>query len=190
VRPLCVRDRDDARGDSVRNARYLSLSVAVLVLDQVTKYAIAHGPVVESPIVLIPGFFRLTYGENSGALFGMFSGTPDPWRTIVLSVVPFAAIVLMLVFIRVSGERDRLALVALALILGGALGNQTDRLIRSGRVVDFLDASIDVEPVRGWLVRTLGSSHWPAFNVADSAIVIGAALLALDLLRHSRPHGR
>jgi len=181
------RYRDDDRGAGVKNARYFSIAAAVLVLDQVTKYAIVHGPVAERPLVLVPSVFRLSYGENSGALFGMFSSTPEPWRTIVLLVVPLAAIALVLFFMRSSGETDRPALVALALILGGALGNQTDRLLRSGRVVDFLDVSIDVAPVRGWLVRAFGSSHWPAFNVADSAIVIGAVLLAFDLLRQARP---
>lgn len=171
----------------MKNARYLSISIAVLILDQLTKYAILHGPVADRPIVVIPGFFRLAFGENSGALFGLFSQAPDPWRTIVLLVVPIAAIVLVIVFIRATGSADRLALVALALILGGALGNQTDRLLRSGKVVDFLDVSIDVEPVRGWLVRAFGSSHWPAFNVADSAIVVGALLLALDIVRKWRP---
>jgi signal peptidase II len=132
---------------------------------------------------------RIVFGQNSGALFGMFSGLEQPWRTVVLLIVPLAAISLVLFFMRVSGERDRLALMGLALILGGAVGNQLDRLLRHGRVVDFVDVSWDAEPVRGWLVRTFGSSHWPAFNVADSAIVVGAILLAFDLLRQTKPKG-
>ena len=186
---LCAlrpRNRSDARGDAVKNARYLSLSAAVLILDQVTKYAIVHGPVVERPIVVIPHFFSLTFGENSGALFGMFSGAKEPWRTILLLIVPLVAIVLVLIFLRSTGAKDRLALVALSLILGGALGNQLDRLFRGGRVVDFLDVYADVQPVRGWLVGMFGSSHWYTFNVADSAVVVGALLLALELLRQGR----
>lgn len=171
----------------MKNSRYLSVSVAVLILDQTTKYAIVHSPVVVRPLVLVPRFFRLAYGENSGALFGMFASLEPPWRGIVLVLVPFVAIALVLVFMRLSGDKDRLSLLGLALILGGALGNQIDRLFRGGRVVDFLDVSIDVEPVRGWLVHMFGTSHWPAFNVADSAIVVGALLLAYDLLRQARP---
>ena len=174
----------------MKNARYLSVSVAVLVLDQVSKYAVLHSSLVARPLVLIPRFFRLAFGENSGALFGMFSETPEPWRTVVLLVIPTATILLVLYFIRGSGEKDRLALLSLALILGGALGNQTDRILRSGKVVDFFDVYVDVQPVRGWLIRMFGTTHWPAFNVADSAIVVGALLLAWDLLAHSRPGRR
>src|SRR5439155_1239549 len=123
-------------------------------------------------------------------LFGIFSGLGQPMRTIVLLIVPLAAIALVLFFMKMSGEKDRLALLGLSLILGGAIGNQLDRLLRRGRVVDFIDASFDAEPLRGWLVRTFGSSHWPAFNVADSAIVIGALLLAWDLIRQTRPKPR
>ncbi len=186
VRALRRGPRSDPRGAGVKNARYLSISAAILILDQLTKYAIVHSSVVERPAVLIPRIFRLAYGENSGALFGLFSGLHEPWRTLVLLVIPIAAIVMVVLFMRMSGGGDVLSLVALSLILGGALGNQLDRLLRSGRVVDFLDVSIDVEPVRGWLVRAFGSSHWPAFNVADSAIVVGATLLAWDILRQSR----
>ena len=137
-------------------------------------------------MVLIPHILRLAYGENSGALFGLFGGLHQPWRTLVLLVIPSAAILLVLVFMRMSGGSDLLSLTALSLILGGALGNQIDRLLRSGRVVDYIDVSIDFDPIHGWLVRAFGSSHWPAFNVADSAIVIGALLLAWDLLRQAR----
>ena len=171
----------------MKNARYLSLSVAVLILDQLTKWAIVHSSVVLRPFVIVPGYAQFAFGENSGALFGMFSGLQQPWRTVVLLLVPLAAIGLVLFFMRVSGEKDRLALVGLALILGGAVGNQLDRLLRHGRVVDFVDLSFHAEPVRSWLVHSFGSSHWPAFNIADSAIVTGALLLAFDLLRQSRP---
>lgn len=170
----------------MRNARYLSISTAVLILDQLTKYAITHSRVVEHPVVLVPGFFRLAFGENSGALFGMFSGTPEPWRTLVLFVIPLSAIALLLFFIRAGSDKDQLGLLALALILGGAVGNQVDRVLRAGKVIDFLDAHVEPQPVHGWLVRIFGSSHWPAFNVADSAIVVGAILLGLDLLRQGR----
>lgn len=170
----------------MKHARYLSVTAAVFILDQLTKYAIVHSPVVERPVIVVPGFFRLCYGENRGALFGMFGNLTEPWRTLVLMVAPLVAIGLILYFMRSSGGSDRLPLVALSLILGGALGNQVDRIFRNGRVVDFLDVHVGMDPLRGWLEGALGSSHWPAFNVADSAIVVGASLLAWDLLRPAR----
>ena len=173
----------------MKNVRYLSISIAILILDQTTKYAVVHSRVIERPIVVVPGFFRLAFGENSGALFGMFASLGQPWRTLVLMIVPLMAIVLVLVFMRMSEARDRLALIGLSSILGGAMGNQLDRLVRpSGSVVDFLDFYIEAEPVRGWLVRTFGSFHWYVFNVADTSIVVGALILAYDLLRQTKPH--
>ena len=91
----------------MKNARYLTLAAAVLILDQVTKYAITHGPVSQRPVEIVPGFFSLTFGENSGALFGMFSGTRGPLRVVLLLLVPIAAIVLVLFFLRTTGAQDR-----------------------------------------------------------------------------------
>ena len=170
----------------MKGQRYFPIAVAVLLLDQVTKYLIVHADVAHRPRVLIPGFLRLVYGENPGALFGFFRRTPEPWHTVLLLVAPLASILVILFLMRASGESDRLAHLGLAMILGGALGNQTDRLLRKGKVIDFIDLSIDVEPIRGWLVRAFHSSHWYTFNLADSAIVVGAAALGLDLLLRAR----
>jgi len=153
--------------------RWLVLSAAVLLLDQASKAMVrARLPLHDSRSV-IPDLFSLTHVTNRGALFGLLHDLPDPWRAVLFTIVPFAAIVLILYFQGRTAPGDRLAHGGLALILGGAAGNFLD-LIRLGHVVDFLDVYV-------------GAHHWPAFNAADSAICIGVALLVLDLLR---PHQR
>jgi signal peptidase II len=156
--------------------RWLLVSAGVLLIDQVTKSLIrARLPLHDSDPV-VPGLFSLTHVTNRGALFGLLHDLPDPWRALLFTVVPFAAILLILYFQGRTAVADRLAHGGLALILGGAAGNFLDRL-RLGYVVDFLDVYA-------------GEHHWPAFNVADSAICIGVSLLILDLLRpHRRPAG-
>lgn len=173
----------------MKGQRYFPVAVAVLLLDQVTKYLVAQGGVSRRPVVLLPGFLRIVYAENTGALFGFFRRTPEPWHTVLLLVAPVVSILVILFLMRASGEADRLAHLGLALILGGAVGNQTDRLLRKGKVIDFIDVSIDLEPVRGWLVRAFHSSHWYTFNIADAAIVVGAAALGLDLFLRARGGG-
>jgi|SoiMethySBSTD1v2_1073268.scaffolds.fasta_scaffold08212_5 signal peptidase II len=153
--------------------RWLVLSAAVLLLDQASKAVVrARLPLHDSRPV-IPDLFSLTHVTNRGALFGLLHDLPDPWRAVLFTIVPFAAIVLILYFQGRTAPADRLAHGGLALILGGAAGNFLDR-IRLGHVIDFLDVYV-------------GTHHWPAFNAADSAICIGVALLILDLLR---PHRR
>ena len=154
--------------------RWLVLSAGVLLFDQFTKSLIrARLPLHDSESI-VPGLFSLTHVTNRGALFGLLHDLPDPWRALLFTVVPFAAILLILYFQGRTAVADRLAHGGLALILGGAAGNFLDRL-RLGYVVDFLDVYA-------------GTHHWPAFNVADSAICVGVGLLILDLLRpHHRP---
>ena len=155
-------------------APWLGLSAAVLALDQVTKMLVQTRLPLHDSRTILPDLFSLTHVTNRGALFGLLHDLPDPWRAILFTVVPFAAIVLILYFQGRTAPADRLAHGGLALILGGAAGNFLDRL-RLGYVVDFLDVYV-------------GTHHWPAFNVADSAICVGVGLLVLDLLRpHRRP---
>jgi signal peptidase II len=142
--------------------------VVVLILDQVTKaLALAHLP-AGRPVPIIDGFCALTLVMNPGLAFGFLSSTPVTWRWIVALLSIGALVVLGVVGLRLLPAGGWLSDLALGLIFGGAIGNLIDRA-RVGAVVDFLDFY--------WR-----DYHWPAFNVADSAISVGVTLLALKLL--------
>lgn len=153
---------------------YAILTLSVLVIDQATKAIVMGRLTLYSTVPVIPGLFHITLVTNRGALFGWFHELPDPYRSTLFTVVPILAILLMLVFQYRTTIHDAVTQSGLALILGGALGNLVDRL-RMGYVVDFLDLFV-------------GDRHWPAFNVADSSICIGVALLVIDLLARVRQH--
>lgn len=150
-------------------SRFLLLALAVLVLDQWTKRWVEVRLPRHFTMEIVPGFLNLTHVRNTGVAFGLFAehgSTAGPWLLALLGVV--ALVVVGLYFVRTSGH-DRLLLTALALVLGGAVGNLVDR-VASGAVTDFIDVYVGVH-------------HWPSFNVADSAISIGIVLMALDALR-------
>lgn len=153
-------------------SRWFLLSAAVLVLDQWTKWMIEiHLPHHASHPV-IPGLFNLTHVRNTGVAFGMFA-TPGGEASWMLSALGLVALTLVLAYFAATPRDHRLLLLSLALVLGGAVGNLLDRMV-SGAVTDFLDVYV-------------GTHHWPSFNVADSAITIGIALMAIDAFRsHSR----
>lgn len=162
--------------------RYLAISLSVVAADQLTKI-LAHAYLRgKGTVEIIPGFFNLDYSRNPGGLFGHFGDWAEPWHTMVLVVLPVFAILLLSWMLLRSEDNDRRSLVALGLILGGAVGNLIDRLAR-GEVVDFLDAYVAWPRLADWLVGTFGTAHWPTFNMADSSIVTGASLLALAILR-------
>jgi signal peptidase II len=158
-----------------RDMRWLILTIAALVvgLDRASKLWIISHIQPGYAIVIIPRVFRLTHVLNTGAAFSMFEGSTSPnlVRNLLIgfSVV---AVIVVLVLIWKMGRGLSLTSVALALILGGAVGNLYDR-IRFAYVVDFLEVHII-------------HYHWPDFNVADSAIVVGACLLLLEMLRPQR----
>jgi signal peptidase II len=164
---------------------YFFVSAAVFAVDQVSKIAaeawLRSGP----PVQVVPGFLNLAYSRNRGGLFGYFSTLDDPWRFALLTFFPALAIVMIALFLAKTQEPDRATLFGLALILGGASGNLLDRVVR-GEVVDFLDAYASWRPLEAWCLERFGTAHWPTFNVADSAIVTGALLLVLDVVRPSR----
>jgi signal peptidase II len=141
---------------------------AIVVLDQITKLVALDrlAPGVAVPVV--DGLLSLTLVMNTGLAFGLLSGLPATWRWLVALLSIVALIVLARVAVRVLAGGGWSARLSVALIFGGAVGNLIDRA-RFGAVVDFVDAHY-----RGY--------HWPAFNVADSAITVGVALLALHLL--------
>lgn len=145
-----------------QNAHWLWLSALVIAADQVTKQLVVNQMALFDRIELLP-FLNLVYVHNTGAAFSMFSSAA-PWFFVALSVGVSIGI---LIWLRRYPQQQRLVAVSLTLILGGALGNGIDRATR-GYVIDFIDVH-----GMGW--------HWPAFNVADSAITLGAALLLLDM---------
>lgn len=151
---------------------YLYLSLAVLVLDQWTKWLVEiHLPHSASHPV-VPGLFNLTHVKNTGVAFGLFASHGaggGSWLLVVMGLVALGAVFL---YFRLAPATNRLLLSSLALIVGGAVGNLVDRLA-SGAVTDFLDVYV-------------GTYHWPAFNVADSAITVGIGLMILDSFRAHR----
>jgi signal peptidase II len=145
--------------------RYLLLiSAFVFALDAFTKWLVKDKIPLDGSIDLIPGLFRLTHLENPGAAFSLFADSQGPWPGRLLVLFSLIALVVISVLLWKHGQAINVISVSLALFLGGTLGNLCDRLLR-GKVTDFLDFYT-------------GPHHWPPFNVADSAIVVGALLLA------------
>ncbi len=145
----------------------------VLILDQAVKWLALRRLPPGVPTSVIDGFFSLTLVMNPGLAFGMLGTVPRGWRWVVALLSIAALGVLAAVATRLLPEGGRVAALAVGMIFGGAAGNLIDRA-RFGAVVDFLDFYW-----RGW--------HWPAFNVADSAISVGVALLALRMLTAPPP---
>jgi len=161
---------------------YFLIAAIVLVADQITKYLAHVNLAPRGVVVIVDGFFDLAYSRNRGGLFGAMSDLGDPWRMLLLTVVPLLAIGMISWFLLRTDEVDRPTLFGLGLILGGAVGNLVDRVAR-GEVIDFLDVYVSSPRPAEWLVAHFGTAHWPTFNVADSAIVCGAGLLVLSLFR-------
>lgn len=153
-------------------ARYLLLSLLVLVADQWSKWAVEQYLPFHQPMKIIPGLLNFTHVQNSGVAFGMFAANGDSRGTLILTLLGLVALVVVGVYFWRTANEDRLMLTSLALILGGAVGNLLDR-IASGSVTDFIDAY-------------LGTYHWHTFNVADSAITIGIFLMAVEILLAGR----
>lgn len=146
---------------------FFVIAIIVLLLDRLAKWVVASNIALHDSVVVIPGFFRLTHVENTGAAFGLFADSAAQWK--IGALVSFSVIALVVVSALLWKNSHSLSTttIGLSLILGGAMGNLWDRMM-SGRVVDFLDFYV-------------GSYHWPAFNVADTAIVIGATLLISEI---------
>jgi signal peptidase II len=151
----------------------LLVSAFVVALDRATKIWIDHHMETGDAIPVIPHFFRISHVLNSGAAFSIFENTANPQRTkwMLIGFSVIAAIAVFVFLLRIGRALTATSL-AMALILGGAIGNVYDR-VAYGTVTDFLEVHIF-------------SYHWPDFNVADSAIVIGGILILLDSLRPTR----
>ena len=143
-------------------------SLGVLILDQWTKLLVLEKLPLYRRVVVIPGFFNLTHVRNTGGAFGIFGGEKGGLGSFLFVAISFAAILSIFFFFKRLGNEGRTLRFPLALVLGGAVGNLIDRL-RLGEVIDFLDFYVSFY-------------HWPAFNVADSAICLGIALMAFELL--------
>ena len=146
----------------------LGIALAILLADQFTKALVLLRFTDDTAVPIIPGLFRLVRVENPGIAFGLLSESASVWTSLMLVLFSLGAIGMVVALLWRSCPSARAAGLGLGLILGGATGNLIDRLLR-GRVVDFLDVYV-------------GSYHWPAFNVADSAICIGAAAVLWSLL--------
>ncbi len=159
---------------TARLAHFL-LAAFVIALDRWSKRLVATRIAMYSHIQIIPGFFRLTHTENTGAAFSLFADSPSHWKTAML--IGFSTVAMVIVSILLWKQARALTItgIALSLILGGAVGNLWDR-VAQGRVVDFL-------------LFYVKQYQWPVFNLADSCIVIGASLLVLEILfSHQKTH--
>jgi signal peptidase II len=140
----------------------------VVVMDQVTKAIVIYTFSLHESLVVIPGFFSLVHIRNTGGAFGLLAGDATGMRSLFFLAISVLALIVILIFYsRITPDRPWIR-VAFAMIFGGALGNLIDRF-RFGEVVDFLDFYI-------------GNTHWPAFNIADSAISVGAVTLFIFAL--------
>ena len=148
----------------------LILCPVILILDQATKLYVDSNFRLHESVPVIPGLFHLTYVRNKGAAFGILADSA--FRIPFFITVSLVAMLGILWYIRTIQNTQTMTIVALSLIFSGAFGNLIDR-VRLGEVIDFLDVF--------WQ-----SYHWPAFNVADSAITIGVTLLLIDMWREDR----
>ncbi|MBZ5525995.1 MAG: signal peptidase II [Acidobacteriia bacterium] len=143
------------------------ISALVVFLDALTKWLVRSRIAFDENIAVIPGFFNLTHLQNTGAAFSMFA---DGGRRTTIGLILFSclAIAVIVYLLWRSGGGLNATTIALALIAGGAMGNLWERALRGG-VTDFLDLYV-------------GPQHWPPFNVADSAICVGAAVLLVTIM--------
>lgn len=148
----------------------LAVTFAITALDQWTKMIVHSGFDLGESIPVINGFFNFTYVRNTGAAFGILGTAQETFRQIFFLSVPPIAVLIIVIFLYGLPETEKLEIYALSTISGGAIGNYIDRL-RFGYVIDFLDFHIQ------------NKYSWPAFNIADSAIVVGVGVLTLLMFR-------
>ena len=149
--------------------RVAGLLIAIVLLDQVTKWFVDRSLPLYRSIPVIDGFFNLTYIRNTGAAFGILAGSAAAFRLPFLMIFSLLAIGFIIVMLRRLPERETGLITALAFILGGAIGNLIDRFAY-GEVIDFLDFY--------W-----ANYHWPAFNIADSFITVGVVITIYYLIK-------
>jgi signal peptidase II len=153
--------------------RMLVVAGIVVVIDQLSKVIIFEMLPLYGTVSVIPGFFNITHIHNPGGAFGFLAGHSAVWRYFVFLFISSLAIGLIIYYYHKTPKTHILLSCGFALILGGAVGNMIDR-VRMGIVIDFLDFYI-------------GNLHWPAFNVADSAISIGITIFIYHLVFNKMP---
>ena len=163
-----VASSDEAEGNKA--LLYGVLVGGVVGFDVLTKYIVQQTLVLYSPVPVFGDYVRLTYIFNPGAAFGLHLGAYSRYIFLTLTVV---AVVMLFLWYRATPETDRLRLVALASVTGGAIGNLIDRIRSARGVVDFLDVGF-------------GNVRWPVFNIADIAVTVGAVLLAISLWKEEQ----
>lgn len=151
------------------------IAALIGLVDQLTKFLALQELAYNDPVEVIEGVFYLRLVANPGAAFSMFADFPSPWRQISLGATSVLALWFVIHMLLTEGREDGLLRFSLTLVLGGAIGNLIDR-IRLGSVIDFLEVY-------------LGSYPWPVFNIADSAISLGIALLVLNMWTKRRRGG-
>lgn len=155
--------------------KYFLLTLGVLVLDHVTKWFARNELDPERAIEVMPGYLRISYVSNTGVAFGLFRDLDSPWKPYVLAAMAIVAVVVILLYSFRTPSSRLLLQSALAVILGGILGNFVDRILQ-GYVVDFIEFHIR------------DNFYWPTFNVADSAITVGIGLLLIDAVKNTEPY--
>lgn len=148
---------------------FFAIAIGIVILDRITKILASHYlSDLDHPVRVIPGFFNLIYSENRGALFGFMHTLSDPFRFITLSLFPIVVVIIVIIILVKASPEEKMLSFGMSFILGGAIGNLSDRFIY-GHVIDFLDFYI-------------GRYHWPWFNIADSFITAGIALIFFEML--------
>jgi signal peptidase II len=161
-------------GRSWKKSDYLLIALAIFLLDQWSKWLIESHIPRGTVVPVLKGFLNLIHVKNTGVAFSLFATHGNLLGTLALSALGLGALVVIGLYFRRTPEDAKLLLVALSMILGGAVGNLMDRFSR-GEVTDFIDAYI-------------GTYHWYTFNVADSAITVGIVLMSLDMFFSREQH--
>jgi signal peptidase II len=151
--------------------KYYSVAFIILLVDYLTKWIVRVRLDPVQSVEIIPGYLRLSYWQNSGVAFGLFDAVASVWKPYILAALAVVAVVVIVVYGEHMPPERKLLRASLAIIIGGILGNLVDRIVR-GYVIDFIDFHI------------YDTFHWPTFNVADSAITIGIALLLIDTVKN------
>jgi signal peptidase II len=165
----------------------LIAAFCVFLLDQVTKALIVAYLPQGGLVTVLPGIFDIVHGRNTGAAFGMLHGWNSTLKNGVFYAIGIVALIFLFHYLKTLADKEKWSIAALGLILGGALGNITDRLFR-GSVVDFLSLHYHDKI---WTGQALGYRwsiplYWPSFNVADSAICVAVAILVIQNLKCSK----